>query len=270
MSLTRRTFLPLLALLLPASMVSGFDLLGVHAETGDLYRISTDDGTATLASSTGLAGFGALEASPDGSLYGFTTGLDAGLFLIDPVDYTATEVGSLNLDFVFDGALVFAPDGTVYGTNHDSDQATELFTLDLATGNATIVGMIGSGQHDINGMTWRSDGVLAGIDRITNALVTIDPSSAALGSVAVLDPILGSVGGMTRAGDAVYFTTSGPGAGPAGSNELYTIDLFTGDHDLVGSLSPTITGVGISGLAVPEPATLMLLIMGGAAFWRRR
>lgn len=270
MLLLRRTLTLVLASLMPISTTSGFDLLGVHAETGDLYRISTDDGTATFAGATGLAGFGALEVSPDGSLYGFTTGVDAGLFLIDPAYYTASEVGSLNLDFVFDGALVFAPDGTVYGTNSDSDQASELFTLDLATGNATIVGTIGSGQHDINGMTWRSDGMLAGIDRVTNALVTIDPSSAALGSVAALDPILGSVGGMTRAGDAVYFTTGGPGAGPPGSNELYTIDLFTGDYDLIGSLSPTITGAGISGLAVPEPATLMLLIMGGAAFWRRR
>ena len=75
---------------------------------------------------------------------------------------------------------------------------------------------------------------------------------------------------MTVAGDTVYFNTSGPGGASPGSNELYSVNLFSGEHTLVGSLSPTITGVGISGLAVPEPASLVLMLIGGVALLRRR
>jgi hypothetical protein len=279
MKRARRSIKPVAAMaaiiLVAAGPALGFDLLGVHAETGMLYDLSTDDGTPTYFADTGIAGFGSLELSPQGMLYGFTTGFDPTLYMLDMIDGAATEIGPLDLGFVFDGALVFAPDGTVYGTNYDSDQDSQLFTLDLATGHATVVGRIGGagiglGQHDINGMTWRSDGMLVGLDRATNALVTIAPSSAALSTVAALDPVLGAVGGMASVGELAYFTTGGPAGTAPGSNELYTIDLFTGETNLVGSLSPTVTDMGISGLAVPEPATFILLLLGGAALWWRR
>ena len=66
-----------------------------------------------------------------------------------------------------------------------------------------------------------------------------------------------------------YFVTNGPG-GVLGSNELWSFDLFTGDHTLVGSLGPTITGDGLSGLAVPEPATLLLLGAAAPILLKRR
>ena len=67
---------------------------------------------------------------------------------------------------------------------------------------------------------------------------------------------------MTVMPDTAYFASAGPTASPAGSNELYSVDLFTGEHELIGSFSPTITGVGIAGVAVPEPSTVGLLAAG--------
>lgn len=259
-----------------APLAMGFELIGVHAETGDLYDISTSDAIPTLIGSTGIEGFGSLEFAPDGTLYGFTTGPAATLYTIDPVDLSTNVVGSLGLDFVFDGSLVFAPDGTVYGTNNDSELNPQLFTLDPVSGEATVVGTIGGdaiggGRHDINAMAWREDGFLVGLDRITNSLLAIDPADASSSLIALVDPVIGAVGGMAVAPDTAYFVTSGPGGPTAGSNELYSFHLFTGEHALIGGLSPTIEGVGISGLAyVPEPASLLLMLLGGFAVLRRR
>ncbi len=253
-----------------APSVSGFDLIGIDAETGDLFEISTADATPSWLGSTGMPGFGSLELGPDGFLYGFTTGADATLYVIDPVGFGTTEIGPLDVGFVFDGSLVFAPGGTVYGTNHESDMESELFTVDIMTGRATNIGPIGDGNHDINAMVWRDDSMLVGLDRISNALLAIDPADASTTLIAAIDPVVGGVGGMTVADDTAYFTTSGPGGAAPGSNELYTVDLFTGGHALVGTLSPTITGVGISGLAVPEPASLLLMLLGGVVLFRRR
>jgi hypothetical protein len=101
-------------------------------------------------------------------------------------------------------------------------------------------------------------------------LVSIDTETAATSVIAVLSPTLGSVGGMAVVGDVGYFTSAGPGAFRPGSNALYAIDLVTGEHTLIGEFPDTISGTGISGLAVPEPATLALLTLGALALGRRR
>ncbi len=133
-----------------------------------------------------------------------------------------------------------------------------------------LVGAISGGMRDINGMAWRADGMLVGLDRITNALIAIDPLTAVSSQIASIIPTVGTVGGMAVLGDTAYFVTSGPGEPVPGSNELYAIDLFTGDHELIGSLAPTITGTGISGLAVPEPSTMLLLMGVMGVVCRRR
>lgn len=119
-----------------------------------------------------------------------------------------------------------------------------------------MLGLIGSGQHDINGLAWRSDGQLVALDRVQNALLLIDPTTRATSVLASLGPTVGAVGGMVLSNDQGWFATSGPSGTDPGSNGLYAFDAFTGNYSLVGSFSPTITGTGISGLAisVPEPS----------------
>lgn len=247
--------------------------------TGILYSVSTEDASLSVIGNTGISSLGSLELGPDGYLYGFTTGDDPSLYRIDPADASTSEVGPLNVGFVFEGGLAFAPDGTVYATNQDEAENPVLFAVDLLSGAATTIATISGGAHDLNGLAWRHDGMLVGIDRETNALLAIDPVTATSTVIATVRPMVGAIGGMAVLEGTGHFSTSGPG-GPdtettPGSNELYSFDLFTGDHVLIGSFSPTITGDGIGGLAVPEPSTLVLLAGGlwlthRGNRWRRR
>jgi len=260
-----------LGLTMSTAEVRGFSLVGVHSETGDIYEISPGNAASTRVATTGVPGLGSLELTPDGLLYGFTTDVGATLYCIDPDDFSTTAIGQLAPAlFFFEGSIVFAPSGAVYGTNLGEDLNAQLFSIDILTGQAMAIGTMGSGEHDINGMAWREDGMLVGLDRVTNTLWTIDPSDATMTFIATVDPLVGGVGGMVAVDGMGFFTTSGPGGATPGSNELYSFDLFTGAHTLIGTLSPTITGVGISGLAVPEPASLLLTLLGGLAVIRRR
>lgn len=250
------------------------DLVGVHFDTGEVHRISTTDGSAAPVGATTIPNMAGLEADPDGRLLAFSAGegLVPTLYRLSPgTGFSATAVGPLGGEVIFEGALVFAPDGSAYGASHDGEMNRQLFRLDVATGASTVIGTISGGSHDINGLAWRSDGMLVGVDRITNSILTIDPATAASSLISVIDDAtVGAVGGMTVLGQVGYFTTSGPGLPSPGSNSLYSFDLFTGEHTLIGSLGPSVTGTGISGLAVPEPATLAFLILGSAFVLVRR
>lgn len=264
-----------------------YGMLAIEYDTGDVYEVSPTTAALTFLGSTGIAGFGALEFAPDGTLYGFTTGLDPDpkLYEIDIRNTSTgvvpvTPIGGLGIGFVFDGALAFAPDGKVYGTNRGATSDPDLFTIDINTGQATVVGTIiveGEPQHvhDINGMvwgSWRGQRTLIGIDRVDNALLSIDPADASAEVLTSVDPALGAFGGMAVWGNNAFFATGGPDAFPGGSNELYGVDLLTGQHWRIGSFAATLpAGRGISGLAiVPEPASFLLLAAGGLLLSRRR
>jgi len=222
-------------------------LLGFERNTQNLYAVSPIDASLTLLG-TLSKNLVSLEYRSDGFLYGFTTG-GAALYQIDPETLQSELVGSLGIGNIFEGALAFAPDGTAYGTNSGTSSSPSLFTLDLTTGNATVVGVISGAPHDINGMAWRGDDMLVGLDRVTNALLAIDPQNAQSSVIAVIPPVVGVVGGMAILNETAFLATSGPDSTFPGSNELYTVDLFTGATTLIGSFSPTIAGIGISGLA---------------------
>ena len=238
---------------------AGAQLVGIESGTGFLYSISPVNASLTLIGNTGITDFGEIERSPNGTMYGFTVGSGPSLYSIDPQTASASLIGPLNQPFVFEGGLAFAPNGKAYATNGGTSNDPQLLTIDVTTGNATVIGTISGGMHDINGLAYRSDGELIGLDRVTNSLLLIDPTTASSSLLAPLAPVVGALGGMTVLDGVGYFDTSGPASSPPGSNSLYSFDLFSGASSLVGSFSPTITGAGISGLAaVPEPSTLVL------------
>lgn len=251
------TGLASLTLVLASAPARGQQLFGVDWDTRRLFRISTADATSTPVGTTGSLALAGLEFGPGNVLYAITT-VDAHLFRIDPTTGAATDIGSLGFYGVFEGALAFSPGGVAYGTNMDSAATPRLFTIDLQSGAATLVGQIGTGRHDVNGLAWRSDGELIGIDRETNALLVIDPGTAAVSSIIPLGVTVGAVSGMSARGDEGFFNTSGPSGSYPGTNELFSVDLFSGAHTLIGSLQSTTHGIGVSGLAwdqTPSPAT---------------
>ena len=238
------------------SVASAGELLAVRFEDGALYRASTVDGSLTPTIPTGMSFVGALEMSPtDGFVYGFTA--EQILFRFHPTTFELEVVGKLD-QFLIEGGLAFAPDGTAYAATGGSLEAPELYRLDVNTLVMSLVGTITGGAHDINGLAWRGDGKLIGIDRESNSLITIDPSTAESSTLAPLTPLAGAVGGMVVLDGVGYLATGTPGSTTPGSNELWRFDLFTGQHVRVGSFAPTIgfPSAGISGLAAIPEASL--------------
>lgn len=270
----------ILAAILPALCLFSIqarsqDLVGISYDSGTLYSISTATASPTVIGSTGITGFADIQYAPNGTLYGFTNSLSVPtLYTINPTTAQATAVGRLGLSPVVEGGLAIAPNGTAYGA--EAGLPAALFSINLATGAGTSIGAISGGGHDINGLAYRSDGQLIGLDRISNSLLLIDPTTAASSTLTVLSAPVGAVGGLTLVNGMGYFSTSSTATG--GSNSLYSFDPFTGANALIGSFSPTITGNGISGItglssAVPEPGSVALLLgMGvtGAGFLVRR
>lgn len=264
-----------------AGPVLGGSVLGIHAVTGELYSISTDDASLTLIGNTGVANLGSLEFAPDGTLYGFTSGANPVLYIIDPATALTTAVRPLNLGTdVFEGGLAFSPDGTAFGTNAGTVNSPSLFSLDLENGLDFVIGTLNGGaRHDIGGLAWREGvvGALIGLDRVSGTLLVIDPVDASTTVLIDLNPgiIAGVIGGMTlfNSGGSKnevvgYFST----AAATGTNSLYRFDPFTGVHTLVGKFDPdVISGAGIGGLAIiPEPTSLALLFLGGLTLLHRR
>ncbi len=260
---------------------AGADVLGIHVDTGDLYSISTADASLTLIGNTGVASLGSLEFAPDGTLYGFTVGVDPSLYTINPATAEATEIRPLNLGTdVFEGGLAFSPDGTAFGTNGGTANSPLLFGLDLANGLDYVIGALdGGARHDIGGLAWRGgeSGTLIGLDRVSGSLLLIDPGDASTSILRELNAGIqaGVIGGMAllssggpQEGTVGYFST----AAATGTNALYWFDPVSGDHALIGEFDPdVISGAGIGGLAiVPEPASLVLLVLGGLTLLHRR
>jgi len=242
--------------------------------SGGLYSVNTSDASLGFIGNTGLGNLGALEYAPDGTLYGLTYGNGASLYRINPNNAAAALVGSLNFSWAYEGGLVFSPNGTAYGVSYYPPEGAFLFTVDLNTGNGTPGAQLA--YSDINGLAWRSDGLMVGLDgRVgSNSLVTIDPITGSMTPLNGLPFETGDVGGM-----ATDFSTGTSYFGTSllnGSNSLYSFDLFTGAYNSIGQFSGLNDDVGISGLAassvVPEPGTLMLLGSGllGLGFFRRR
>src|SRR5262249_20231237 len=156
------------------------------------------------------------------------------------------------LPSVFEGGLAFTPGGIAYGTNGGTISAAQLFTINLTTGAATVIGTISGGAHDINGLVYRADGNLIGLDAVTNSLLVINPTTA---NATILAPAVGGsivVGGMMILNGVGHYIE-----GAGGPNRLYSFNLTTGSGSFIGSFG--VGGTGISGLAatpvtaVPEP-----------------
>ena len=250
------------------------ELAGIEYDTGRVYRLPTDGSAPTLVAESNVATIGAFERLNDGLYYGITHE-DPTLYRFDPVTFAPTFVGRIvRTDSMFEGSIVQSPSGTVYVSNGDVASSAELLTLDLATLAVTPVGRFRpSGDADLNGLGWRNDGKLVGLDRGSGALVEIDPDTGAETVLRTLPFNAGAIGGMTLVDSVGYFVTAGPGSVVPGSNSLYSFDPFTGDFTLVRSLSDTFpAGNGLGGLAfpVPEPASLAAVAPALLLMARRR
>jgi len=238
------------------------DLVGVDVTTGTLYSVSESNGSLSAIGNTGITGAWAdITYAPGGTLYGFTdsAATTPTLYTINPTTAATTPVGPLNIGFVFEGGLAITPGGVAYGMNTGANSSAGLFNINLSTGVATAIGTV-TGATDINGLVYRSDGMLIGLDDNTNSLLVINPVTLTSAFLAAVPTSVGAVGGMTIDKGVGYYITAGPSLG--GSDALYSFNLFSGASTLVGNLG--LTDGGLSGLAapmttVPEPSEFWVL-----------
>ncbi|HUT31215.1 MAG TPA: GEVED domain-containing protein [Sedimentisphaerales bacterium] len=169
-------------------------------------------------------------------LYGAATGTTSGnapsdLYKIDPTTGVATLIGPIGFNGVT--GLSFAPDGTLYGTCHDTvtNQAL-LIKVDTMTGAGTLVGPVnttGTGQSRVPDISFRSDGVLYGYGDGPDQLITIDTASGQ-GTAVGPTGYFGGGNGMDFAPDGRLYAT------PWDWNSLVIIDPATGaGADVPGS-----------------------------------
>jgi DNA-binding beta-propeller fold protein YncE len=235
----------LATLMLSAAVASAvaITLYASDAIGRDLYSINTLDGSVTLLGHHGVAsGFCALEYSQRGdSILGLTRLTTAALYSIDPNTVSATYVGSLNIGYVYEGALAFDPtNGALYGANAGSDEHPQIFVVDPNSGVGTIVGEVAGAPHDFDGLIFDDDGQLYGLDGVTQALWKIDknnpggPGTQQVGAGLGAGIEMGAVGGITEGPDGVIYGYA------ADSHELFTVDLATGQATVLHSFGPDV------------------------------
>jgi hypothetical protein len=188
-----------------------------------LYTVDPTTGAATLMGVlnppvTGL--LGGLEMA-DGILYGLACTPGNALWVVDPATAATTQIGSgLGVGSLFEGGLAF--DGeNLWGVNQGvMNNWKNLIRIDRETGTAVVVGRLGDGDHDMNGLAF-ANGELYGIDRVTNALWNIDRT----------DPTLSYQVGYAFGG-GIDLGVKGGMAGEYGyaddSHQIFRIDFGTG------------------------------------------
>jgi hypothetical protein len=239
-----------------------FDLYTVEFD-GDLFGVDADTGDATFIGNTGLTAPAGLEFEPATNrlLLLRASGTEHAMYQVNTADASVLKLYDLTfppgVERMFEGSFDFDSNGLIYATNTGSNDDAGLLTIDPLTGQGTYIGEFPGELRDINGMVFRSDGVLVGIENYSSSFVSINTSNAVLGFIDGLDSDLTDTsGGLTTVdGQTGYLMTS--------LGVLHQIDLFTGQTMLIGS-----NGVAggpqfdlISGLAavVPEPASLALV-----------
>ena len=117
-------------------------LLGISF-SGVLYDVNADTGLATNPRPTGLDKTIGIAEGPESDLFTITTFLSNSqpnsLYRINSITNDVTLVGPTGLTDLFEGDLDFDPvSGTLYGLQ--TGGTSSLFTVDINTGAATIVG----------------------------------------------------------------------------------------------------------------------------------
>lgn len=170
------------------------------------------------------------------------------LFEINPGTGEKTSIGSVLSDVGTAGGLAYdSVSGTIYLTSTSQDA---LYTLDLDTGVATLVGSYGT-DVVMHGLEWDSSTeTLYAASTIPNTFYRVDTSTGAATEI-------GSIGlssfnnlGYDSTNDVMYMTNSG-------MDRLYTIDRATGVPTLVGPLNISFNPNALA--FAPELSTMFML-----------
>lgn len=263
-SATLGIFVIILCLSLDSGLYATVMLFG--SDTRALYIIDTTDASTMEVGSFGVEGIMAglaYDANND-IMYGTTTKTDK-LYLIDYTTGNATFIGDLGVSLMHGLAYDNSAD-VLFGT-FGSSGGDGLYQIDVDTGNSTLIGNIGYIHEDhrntvhglaVHPLTNDLYGVIGGPNDVS-ALLRIDKTT---GSGTILHEYsINNLAGLTFLPDGTLYATDN------WSGNLYILDILSDSTQLIGD-----TGFGNAlGLtSVPEPATIIMLGLGGLVVHRRR
>jgi len=259
-----------------SSAMATQNIFGVDWELGFLYDVDPVTGAASNARDTGLKNLTGITEGDDGFFYTIQAGVSSELYKINPISGASTFVGATNKEFVTEGDIDFDPtDGTLYAIQETVGNSRGLFTVNPNDGTTVEIGNITEDGGDLSAMAFDDTGQLWVLDTAgtSDRLLKVDKSDGSILDEALLSIALGSVAGMDFDADTGdLFVADGLANG---TDKLYTLDIsgLRGGAGTLTEIGDLNLDDGLSGLelsAIPEPATLALLAMGGIALIRRR
>jgi hypothetical protein len=205
-----------------------------------------------------------------GSVAGNVAATAGNLVTINPATARVTVVGPFNVGAgVTMTDLAFTPSGQLYGIS--SVGGANLYSIDVLTGQATLVGPAGPTFTTGGGLAISSAGVYYGTPtaaqygtydattgvytNITNPFKPV-PSPSSYGSLA-----------FNGAG-VLYGMNLGEGAASGHPTHLVTIGPSTGLVTDVGASVPAIDAIAFSPTPVPEPGAFALVGIAVVGLWR--
>lgn len=212
-------------------------LLGVNSGTGGQFLATIDVDTAALVNlgATGLVIDGI--ALGDGILYAADNGNNQ-LVTLDPATGAMVSViGSYVNAGTLEAMAYRQSDDALFGIDLGGGN---LVLLSTSTGEATIVGPLGTGEN-LAGLSFSGDGTLYSIAHSSGNLFTIDPGTGAATLVAT-GPGTGPLGLAVHPGTDVLYTATWTGGN---DGLLETVDPVTAVRTLVGTM---VGGQQIEGL----------------------
>jgi len=259
-------FLIILFLGLDSELYATVMLYGSDAETQELYIIDTTDAGTTRVGYFGVEGnmAGLAYDSDNDIMYGTTTATDK-LYSIDYTTGQATLIGDLGVSLIHGLAYDNSTD-VLFGTFGES-RGDGLYQIDVSMGNSTLIGHIGHFYDDhlntVHGLAVHPQtndlyGIIGGLGNVS-ALIRIDKTTGS--GTFLYEYGIVNLSGLTFLPDGTLYATDN------WSGDLYTLDISSGSMQLIGN-----TGFGNAlGLtSIPEPATIMLLGLGGLILLRGR
>lgn len=245
--------------------IAANDWLISDFESG-FYSYEQGSGTASLIGEIPRSLIG-IDFAGDGMLYGITTfGNGNDFYRINASTGESTLVGNTGLTGIIEGDLAYdATTNQLFG-NYGDSMTNSLYTINLATGVATVVGP--SEEDDISGLAFDQAGRLWGVDtnvggsRVAD-LVEIDKttgdvlSRSSLG-IQVNGPLIGmDINDLT--GELFMAMDNG---------NFYSIDTVAGSATFVDTHG-VMTATGLA-YGIPAPSSVLALMGAGLLGARRR
>ena len=226
-----------------------------------LYSLNPATGAASDPRTTGTNHLVGIAYSSGGTLYGLTNSTASSnpnsLLTVNAQTGATQVVGSTGLSGVVEGDLGFdSTSGTLYGMYELQAGQRKLFTMNTATGAATL--LPNSLAGDPSAMAFDVSGTLFVVDTSLQLLSTVNKTTGATLSSIALSTALGAAAGMAfDPTSGLLYVTDGESGG---TNRLYTLNTTNGVLTDIGASGVT---NGLSGLAfIPEPTTALLLATG--------